>query len=60
MYKNNSRNRSKIRDCSPLQLYSNLLGKYHAIGSYSYTNRVRREKRGDFVNLFISREPWDS
>jgi len=39
MYKNNSRNSSKFKGCSPLQLLYNLIGKCHAIGYYSYTNR---------------------
>ena len=39
MYKNNSRDSSKFKGCSPLQLFCYLTGKYHAIGYYSYTNR---------------------
>ena len=39
MYKNNSRNSSKLKGCSPLQLSCNLTGKCHAIGYYSYTKR---------------------
>ena len=39
MYKNNSRNSSKFKDCSPLQLYRNLKDLSTAIGYYSYTNR---------------------
>ncbi len=39
MYKNNSRFSSKFKGCSPLQLSCNLIGKYNAIGYYSYTNR---------------------
>ena len=39
MYKNNSRNSSKIKGCSPLYLSCNLTGKYPAIGYYSYANR---------------------
>ncbi len=39
MYKNNSRNSSKFKGCSPLQLSSNLTGNCHAVGYYSYTNR---------------------
>jgi len=38
MYKNNSRESSKFRDCSPLQLSCNLTGKCHAVGYYSYTD----------------------
>jgi len=41
MYKNNSRNSSKFKGCSPLQLSCNLIGKCHEIGYYSYTNRWR-------------------
>lgn len=39
MYKNNSRDNSKFKGYSPLQLSCNLTGKCHAIGYYSYTNR---------------------
>lgn len=39
MYKNNSRNSSKLKGCSPLQLFCNLTEKCNAIGYYSYTNR---------------------
>ena len=39
MYKNNSRNSSKIKGCSPLQLSYSLTGKCHAVGYYSYTYR---------------------
>ena len=39
MYKNNSRDSSKFKACSPHQLSCNLTGKCHAIGYYSYTNR---------------------
>ena len=39
MYKNNSRDSSKFKGCSPLQLFYNLTGKCHAVGYYSYTNR---------------------
>lgn len=39
MYKNNSRDKSKSKACSPLQLSCNLTGKWHAVGYYSYTNR---------------------
>jgi len=41
MYKNNSRNNSDFRGCSPLQLFCNLTDKCHAVGYYSYTNRYR-------------------
>ncbi len=39
MYKNNSRDGSKFKGCSPLQLYCNLTREKLAIGYYSYTNR---------------------
>jgi predicted aconitase len=39
MYKKNSRDSSKSKGCSPLQLSCNLTGKCHAVGYYSYTNR---------------------
>ncbi len=39
MYKNNSRDSSIFKGCSPLQLSCNLIGKCNAIGYYSYTKR---------------------
>jgi len=39
MYKNNSRNSSKIKDCSPLQLSCKLEDLSSAIGYYSYIYR---------------------
>ena len=45
MYKNNSRDSSKFKGCSPLQLSCNLTGKCHAVGYYSYTNRCVAFKR---------------
>lgn len=42
MYKNNSRDRSKIKGCSPLQLSCNLTGKLPAVGYYSYTSRYQQ------------------
>ncbi len=39
MYKNNSRNSSKFKGCSPPQLSCILTGKSHAVGYYSYTIR---------------------
>ena len=43
MYKNNSRDSSKFKGCSPHQLFCNLTGKYHAIGYYSYTKLVHNK-----------------
>ena len=45
MYKNNSRDSSKFKGCSPLQLSCNLTGKCHAIGYYSYTQRWQQAKK---------------
>lgn len=45
MYKNNSRDSSKFKGCSPLQFSCNLTGKYHANGYYSYTQRYRAFKK---------------
>jgi hypothetical protein len=46
MYKNNSRDSSKINGCSPLQLYCKLKDLSSAIGYYSYTYRyLQAEKR---------------
>ena len=39
MYKNNSRDSSKFKSCSPLQLYRKLKMNCSAVGYYSYTNR---------------------
>ncbi len=39
MYKNNSRESSKLKGCSPLQLSCSLTGKCHEVGYYSYTQR---------------------
>lgn len=39
MYKNNSRDSSKFKGYSPLQLSCNLTGKRYAVGYYSYTDR---------------------
>ncbi len=36
---NNSRDSSKFKGCSPLQLLYNLTGKHAVVGYYSYTNR---------------------
>ena len=38
MYKNNSRDSSKFKGCSPLQLSCNLTSKCNAVGYYSYTD----------------------
>lgn len=39
MYINNSRNSSKFKDCSLLQLLCSLTEKCTEVGYYSYTNR---------------------
>jgi hypothetical protein len=39
MYKNNSRDSSKFKGCSPLKLSCNLTVKFYTVGYYSYTNR---------------------
>ena len=39
MYKNTIWDSSKFKGFSPLQLFCNLTGKWHAIGDYSYTKR---------------------
>ena len=39
MYKNNSRDSSKFKGCSPLQLLCNLTDLKPATGYYSYTKR---------------------
>ena len=40
MCKNNSRNSSKFKGCSPLQFSCNLIGMKPAIAYYSYTKRL--------------------
>jgi hypothetical protein len=45
MYKNNSRDSSKFKGCSPLQLLCNLTGMKHAVGYYSYTNRYPQAEK---------------
>ncbi len=39
MYKNNSRDSSNLKGCSPLKHSCNLTGQCYAIGYYSYTYR---------------------
>jgi len=39
MYKNNSRNSSKFKGCSPLQLHRKLKGWSYATGYYTYVCR---------------------
>ena len=39
MYKNNNRNSSEFKGCSPLQFSCKLTGLKPAVGYYSYTNR---------------------
>jgi len=39
MYKNNSRDSSKFKGCSPLKLHCKLKDLSTAVGYYSYTNR---------------------
>lgn len=41
IYKNNSRNSSKFKGCSPLQLLCNLTGMKPANSYYSNTKRYR-------------------
>lgn len=45
MYKNNSRDSSKFKGCSSVQLSCNLTGKCHAVGYYSYTKRWHSLKK---------------
>jgi hypothetical protein len=39
MYKNNSRDSSNFKGCSPLQLSCDWTGKCHVVGYYFYTKR---------------------
>lgn len=49
MYKNNSRDSSKLKGCSPLHLSCNLTGTMPAIGYYFYTfplpTRLKKRKK---------------
>jgi len=45
MYKNNSRNISKFKGFSPLQLHRKLKVNSSAIGYYSYTHRCAQGKK---------------
>ena len=47
MYKNNSRDSSKFKACSPLQLSCNLTGMKPVIGYNSYTNRCAAYNQRD-------------
>ena len=54
MHKNNSRNKSKFKDFSQIQLSCNLTRKCNSVGYYSYTHRcktflTRPEKYYDFL-----------
>ena len=42
MYINNSRDSSKFKGCSPLQLSCCLKGMKTAVGYYSYTQRYQK------------------
>jgi len=45
MYKNNSRDSSKLKGCSPLQLHRKLKDWSSEIGYYSYTHRYHTYKK---------------
>lgn len=45
MYKNNSRNSSVIKGCSPLQLHRKLKDLSFTVGYYSYTERYLALKK---------------
>jgi len=45
MYKNNSRDSSKFKGSSPLQLYRKLKDLSSEIGYYSYTTRYEQFKK---------------
>lgn len=49
MYKNNSRDSSKFKGCSPLQFLCNLTEMKPAIGYYSYTNRYGQGKNASII-----------
>jgi len=45
MYKNNSRDCSKLKSCNPLQLHRKLKVWHSEIGYYSYTKRCSQLKK---------------
>ena len=57
MYKNNTRDGSKYKHFSPLQLYRKLKDLSTATGYYSYTHRQTAQKLNSFIfspNDFIT------
>jgi len=57
MYKNNKRNSSNFKGCSPLQLLCNLTGTQPAIGYYFYTNRYQTNEQNHGSQAGIRQEP---
>jgi len=53
MYKNNSRDSSKFKGCSPLQLSCNLTENFNAIGYYSYTNRYATFNGNNMKKIYL-------
>jgi hypothetical protein len=51
MYKFHSRDSSKFKGCSSLQLSCNLTGKYNAIGYSIYTNRYMQGKTNEWQSF---------
>jgi len=56
LYKNNSRDTSKFKGFSLLQLYYYLTGKCQAIGYYSYTNRCLQARQRETLENMKIRE----
>jgi hypothetical protein len=56
MHKNNSRNSSKFKGCSPLQVSCNLTGKCYAVGYYSYAKRCTPFKKSELARMNIDRK----
>ena len=50
MYKNNSRDSSKLEGCNPLQLHRKLKDLSSTVGYYSYNNRYLQAKKDEKNN----------
>lgn len=60
MYKNNSRNSSKFKGCSPLQLHRKLKDLSSAVSYYSYTERCAPRDRVNqrLQEFFLTQRPY--
>ncbi len=53
MYKNNSRNSSKFKDCSQLQLFCKLKDFSSEVGYYSYTDSWAQSPFDENINEYF-------